>query len=107
MFGNLFIPNIMPCDRFDKICQYFHANDSTTNPQRGQPGHDRLHHVRPILDTINRKCLEEYKPHQNTSVDEAMIAFRGRLGFCQYLTGKPTKYGIKVWMRSNSQKWIL
>lgn len=27
MFGNLFIPNIMPRDRFDKICQYFHAND--------------------------------------------------------------------------------
>jgi len=103
MFGNLFIPNIMPRDRFDKICQYFHANDSTTNPQRGQPGHDRLHHVRPILDIINRKCLEEYKPHQDTSVDEAMIAFRGRLGFRQYLPGKPTKYGIKVWMRADSE----
>ena len=60
-----------------------------------------------ILGTINRKCLEKHKPHQNTSVDEAMIAFRGRLGFCQYLPGKPTKYGIKVWMRADSQKWIL
>lgn len=28
-----------------------------------------------------------------------MIAFRGRLGFRQYLPAKPTKYGIKLWCR--------
>ena len=31
------------------------------------------------------------------SVDEAMIANRGRLSFRQYIPSKPTKYGIKVW----------
>ena len=30
-----------------------------------------------------------------------MVAFRGRLGFRQYMPGKPTKYGIKVWMRAD------
>ena len=103
MFGNLFVPNIMPRDRFNKLCQYFHANDSTTNPGRGEPGHDRLHHVRPLIDIVNERCLKQYNPHQNTSVDEAMIAFRGRLGFRQYLPAKPTKYGIKVWMRADSE----
>ncbi|CAC5420393.1 unnamed protein product [Mytilus coruscus] len=103
MFGNLFVPNIMPRDRFDKLCQYFHANDKTTNPPRGIPGHDCLHHVRTILEIVNKNCIDNYKPHQNTSVDEAMIAFRGRLGFRQYLLAKPTKYGIKVWMRADSE----
>ncbi|XP_033759441.1 piggyBac transposable element-derived protein 3-like [Pecten maximus] len=32
-----------------------------------------------------------------------MIAFHGRLGFRQYLPAKPTKYGIKVWMRADSE----
>ena len=103
MFGNLFVPNVMPRDRFDKICQYFHANDSTENPRRGQPDHDKLHHIRPIMDIVNKRCQRMYHPHQNTSVDEAMIAFRGRLGFRQYLPAKPTKYGIKVWMRADSE----
>ena len=103
MFGNLFVPNIMPTDRFNKLCQYFHANDSTTNPGQGEPGHDRLHHVRPLIDIVNERCLKQYNPHQNTSIDEAMIAFRGRLGFRQYLPAKPTKYGIKVWMRADSE----
>ena len=106
MFGNLFIPNIMPRDRFNKLCQYFHANNSTLNPPRGTLGplrHDRLHHVRNIIEIVCGNCLEQYKPHQNTSVDEAMIAFRGRLGFRQYLPAKPTKYGIKVWMRADSE----
>jgi hypothetical protein len=103
MFGNLFVPNIMPRDRFNKLCQYFHANDSTTNPGRGEPGHDRLHHVRPLIDIVNERCLKQYNPHQNTSVDEAMIAFRGRLGFRQYLPAKPTKYGIKVKIRADSE----
>ena len=103
MFGNLFIPNVMLRDRFDKICQYFHANDSTENPRRGQPDHDKLHHIRPIMDIVNKRCQWMYHPHQNTSVDEAMIAFRGRLGFRQYLPAKPTKYGIKVWMREDSE----
>ena len=30
-----------------------------------------------------------------------MIKFRGRLAFRQYMPAKPTKYGIKVWMRSD------
>ncbi|XP_060085362.1 piggyBac transposable element-derived protein 4-like [Ylistrum balloti] len=93
----------MPRDRFDKLSQYFHVNDSTTNLPRDDPGYDRLHHVRPVLDIVKKKCLENYKPHQNTSVDEAMIAFRGRLGFRQYLPAKPTNYGVKVWMRADSE----
>ena len=71
----------MPRYRFDKICQYFHSNDRTSNPPRGQQCHGCLHRVRPIVDIINTKCVEQYKPHQNTSVDETMIAFRGRLRF--------------------------
>ena len=88
-------------DRMDKLHQYFHVADTTNNPQRRQPGHDKLAHIRPILENIRVKLKAEYRPHRETSVDEAMIAFTGRLGFKQYVPLKPTKRGIKVWMRAD------
>ena len=101
LFGNLNIRRVMKRDRFDKIYQYLHLNDNTRNLPRGQPNHDKLFLVRPVLDAVLDMCLRNYNPHQNTSIDEAMVKFRGRLSFRQYLPAKPTKYGIKVWMRAD------
>ncbi|XP_041365689.1 piggyBac transposable element-derived protein 5-like [Gigantopelta aegis] len=72
-------------DRFDKLCQYFHVCDISTNPDRGQPGHDKLAHVRPFLEAIRVQCRTQYSPHCETSIDEAMVAYTGRLSIKQYL----------------------
>lgn len=101
VYGGLSVRRVMKRDRFNKIQQYFHLSDRTQNPPHGQPGHDRLHHVRVIMDEVLRRCVENHHPHQNVSVNEAMVKFRRRLSFCQYLPAKPTKYGIKVWMRAD------
>lgn len=34
---------------------------------------------------------------QDVCVDEQLVPFRGRCGFCQYIPSKPAKYGIKIW----------
>lgn len=101
LFGNLPLKKVMTRDRFDKISQYFHLNDSTQNLPRDNPGRDKIYHVRPVHDAVLDRCLTTYNAHQNVSIDEAMIKFRGRLAFRQYMPAKPTKYGIKVWMRSD------
>lgn len=67
------------------------------------PGHDKLCHIRPILDDILQKCTNNYNPHREQSVDEGMIAYKGRLSFKQYLPAKPTKLGIKIWERALPQ----
>ena len=54
--------------------------------------------VVPILRNAQR-C---YSPKKNISIDEGVIAFKGRLSFRQYLPAKPTKYGIKVWMAADA-----
>ena len=95
------IPQIMQRERYEKINQYFHCNDVSQNPPRRAPGHDKLCHVRPVLDEIGDKCVENYHPFREQSVDEGMIAFKGRLSFKQYLPAKPTKFGIKVWERAS------
>lgn len=88
-------------DRLDKLNQYFHIADTSRNPPKRQPGHDKLAHIRPIMDVILEKTKSEYAPHMEVSIDESMIAYTGRLGFKQYVPLKPTKRGIKVWMRAD------
>ena len=88
--------------RFEKILKYFHVGDVTSNPPRGQPGHDKLCLVRSVLEQVLEKCIGNYMPAKESSVDEAMIAYKGRLSFKQYLPAKPTKFGVKVWVRADA-----
>jgi hypothetical protein len=99
-FGIPGLGEIMSHERFERLCKFFHVNDSTNNPARRQPGHDKLCHIRPIIDTVLEKCLKNYNPPKNQSIDEGMIAYKGRLSFKQYLLAKPTKFGVKVWERA-------
>ena len=101
LVSGLPIANVMNHSRFEKISQYFHVVDRT-GCNHNDPNWDKLHFVRKILDCVNGKLLENYTPHEESSVDEAIIAFRGTLAFRQYMPAKPTKYGINVWMRADS-----
>ena len=100
--GNEGIKKVMTKNHFEEITRFLHFNDSSTEPPRGNELHDRLYKVRPILNTFNQKMLTLYKPKKNISVDEGMIAFKGRLSFRQYMPAKPTKYGIKVWLAADA-----
>ena len=101
LYGGFPIANVMCRSRFEKLSQYFHVADRT-GYDRNDPNRDKLHLVREVLDFINGNLLENYTPHRESSIDEAMIAFRGTLAFHQYMPAKPTKYGIKVWVRADS-----
>ena len=101
LFGNFGIAEVMSRARFDKISQYFHVSDRA-GYDRQDPARDKLQLVRTILDAVSQTCLNNYTAHRENSVDEAMIKFRGTLGFRQYLPAKPVKYGIKVWVRADS-----
>ena len=93
---------VMPIVRFQQICRYLHLADSSTQVPHGQPGYDALFKVRKYLDLITPKLESEYNPHEHLSIDEAMIPFKGRLGFKQYMKDKPTKWGIKVFVLSDA-----
>ena len=102
IFGNFPISEYMSRNRFQKLTEYLHVADKAQMLAKGCDNYDKLYLIRPVIDIINQRCLDAYKPHQNFAIDEAMIKFRGRLGLKQYMPAKPTKYGIKVWMRADS-----
>ena len=101
--GNQGFKDVMPIKRYEKLNQYMHANNSATDIPVDQPGHDKLHKIRPLIDSSLHNFSVRYKPNQNQSVDEAMVPYRGRYSAKQYIPSKPTKWGFKIWMRCDSK----
>ncbi|XP_052275932.1 piggyBac transposable element-derived protein 4-like [Dreissena polymorpha] len=101
------ITNTMKCNRFQKLVQYFHVADWSTEPGRGEPGYNKLFKVRPVMETVSRTFQDIYTFNKEVSIDEAMIAFTGRISFRQYMPAKPIKRGIKVWMLCDARTAFL
>ena len=92
----------IPRDRFFEISRYLHFVDNTEILPRSHPNFDRLWKVRPIINMVSETFLNNYNPHMQNAVDEAMIPFKGRSSLKQYMPKKPVKRGFKVWVRADS-----
>ena len=86
----------------DHISWYLHFVDNTLLPHRTDPTFSRLQKVQPVITSVLEACKASYDPSVNLAIDEVMIAFKGRSSIKQYMPKKPTKRGIKVWMKSDS-----
>ena len=82
-----------------EIKRYLHFADNSNIIPRGEEGYDKLAKIRPVIEAVQGKCLNNYK---ECFIDEAMIRFKGRSTLKQYMPMKPTKRGIKVWVRADS-----
>jgi len=71
------------------------VNNASQNSSRGEEGYDRLCLVRPVIDIVMKQCLQNYLPREESSIDEAMVVYKGKLSFKQYL------FGVKVWVRAD------
>ena len=89
-------------DRFLQIWRFLHFVDNSTLLNRSDPEYDRLCRIRPVVDSVLEACKFNYRPHRHQSIDEAMIAFKGRNSMKQYMPKKPTKRGFKVWVRADT-----
>ena len=82
-------------DRFLQIFWMLHVGESA--------GHTKRSKIQPFIDLIIPLFQRHLNPSQELSIDEAMIAFRGRCGFRQYIRGKPQPWGIKAYVLSESR----
>ena len=74
----------------------FHCAPDYNNPQKGQPGHDPLHKIRPIVNMCKNNCHLKYRPSRFISFDEGSCGFRGRVKWLTYNKDKPQKWGMKI-----------
>lgn len=54
---------------------------------------------------MNDKCLKMYTLGECATIDEMMLAFKGKCSFRQYLPAKPNRYGLKVFALVDSDNY--
>ena len=96
------VADVMSINDFQQLFRCLHLADNSAQIPVGQPGHDRLFKVRGLLDLLIPKFEFEYHIHHECTIDDAMIPFKGRLAFKQYMKAKPTKWGIKVFVLADA-----
>ncbi|XP_068210904.1 uncharacterized protein [Palaemon carinicauda] len=104
--GALFYKAAMSEVRFNFLLYCLRFDDMGTREQRRAT--DKFAPVREMWDMFMANCEDNYTPHENLTVDEQLLAFRGKCPFRMYIPNKPAKYGIKIVMVNDVQsKYLL
>ena len=97
MFSIPWLKLVMSRNRFYEILRYFHVNDNSKRPNRGQPGY-KLFHVAPMVEVVKNTFTKYHTPERSLSVNEQMLGTKWQISFLQYMLKKPKKIGIKIWV---------
>ncbi|CAG5123299.1 unnamed protein product [Candidula unifasciata] len=98
---------IISRNRFQAILSFLHLVDNTTAVPRGNPGYSKAFKIRPFVDALLPLFQRHFTPSKELSVDESMIAFKGRTNLMQYMPLKPSKWGMKAWALADSKTGYL
>ncbi|XP_048853943.1 piggyBac transposable element-derived protein 4-like [Brienomyrus brachyistius] len=85
----------MPLGNFHMLSRSVRFDEWATRHERRQK--DKLAEIQPVWDKWVEQLPLMYNPGPNVTVDERLVAFKGRCPFRQYMQSKPKKYGIKIW----------
>ena len=96
-FHGLWARSFMSKRRYKQVQSFLKASNHKTETKE-----DKLTKVRFLHEYIRRKCMKLWMPHEFISVDERMVANKGRYSFRQYIRDKPTKWGMKLWVLADS-----
>ena len=89
---------VMARNRFERLRRALHFNNNAQAHPVGSPGFDKLFKLRPIIDALKESFAAAWTLGARVSVDEAMVAYKGRTYLRQYLPKKVVKWGFKIWM---------
>lgn len=88
--------------RFEEIRKFLHFNDDSEAITRDQPGHDKVHKLRPVIEHFNKR-FGSVPMSQRLCVDEMMCSTKmGGNPTSQYMPAKPHKWGTKLFVLCDS-----
>ena len=70
---------------------------------KDHPQYDKSYKVRHFITKVVENWQTSYYPDREVSVDESIIAFKGRTTMMQYMPQKPHKWGLKAWALCESK----
>lgn len=84
----------MSRSRFHFLLRCLRFDDIRTRQTRKE--NDKLAPIREVFEQFVFYVRKYYRHGEHVTIDEILLAFRGRCPFRQYLPSKPAKYGLKV-----------
>ncbi|XP_044760276.1 piggyBac transposable element-derived protein 4-like [Coccinella septempunctata] len=84
----------MSYNRFRFLCRCIRFDNIHDRHERRQ--FDKLAPIRNIFERFVDHCKYVFVPSPYLTIDEQLIAFRGRCSFRMYMPAKPAKYGLKL-----------
>ena len=79
-----------------------HFVDNNNAPDPSDSNRDKLSKIRPFLNALLPRFTEVYAPSQNLSLDKALITFKGRVQFRQFLPLKRSRFELKGFVVTDS-----
>ena len=79
-----------------KLC---HFDNTETRTQRKN---DKFSPILELWDMYVKRSMDLYNIGECGTVDEMLLKFRGKCGFCQYVPSKLGRYGINFWVLADS-----
>lgn len=95
-----FFKSILSKQRFQQIFWSLHVSPPHNGPVGGV--FSRSGKVRRVILYLDRKFRQYYVPTDKISVDESTVGFKGKVIFKVYNKDKPIKWGIKIFVASES-----
>ncbi|XP_054259547.1 piggyBac transposable element-derived protein 4-like [Macrosteles quadrilineatus] len=95
-----FFKDFFSRERFLQIFWNLHLSPPPNGPRLGTL--TRFGKVRNVVLYLDKEFREYYVPKNKVSVDESTIGYKGKILFKVYNKDKPTKWGIKVFVLSES-----
>ena len=86
------IAAVMTRTWFLQILRYLHFVDNESEVAKlpkDSPDYDKLYKIRDLLNIIRRNIQGALNLERNIAIDETLVKFKGRVGFCQFLSNKP------------------
>jgi hypothetical protein len=91
---------VMSLKRFQQISRIIRFDNKDTRTARR--ARDRLAPIRDVFDAWVKTLPRSFIPYENVTIDEQLVAFRGRCSFRMFMKSKPAKYGLKLWALCDS-----
>lgn len=97
-----FFRQVMTEKRYGLIMKFLHFENKETYDDATSLN-TKLRKVSDLHQMLVRSFKSAYTPNQTISIDESLIAFKGRLGWKQYIPSKRARFGIKLFQLCESE----
>ncbi|GBO18512.1 PiggyBac transposable element-derived protein 2 [Araneus ventricosus] len=95
--GMELVKNTMSLNNFEKFRSNLHFNNNEKEIRRGEPGHDKLFKIRPVINSL-LETFSSVRFEESLSIDEQMCATKVKHHLRQYMKNKPHKWGYKLFV---------